>query len=346
MQIFVAMPLGEKEIPNLRLAITKAVAQAGFKCHFPNENARHGTIIEDIMDQISRSAAVIAEISHRNPNVIWEYGWASALGKPVIPITTTTEAFFFDTIHRRAIVYDPKRLMGSLVQELTRWCENLRVDGPEFPPVQLVHSKTYSGASSALFGLNSLTNTEFGFFELMKRTRSHFFAAAQNHHFLVNNMKQLKSALRSFFRRGASDKRFDLLMCDPKSDFGVKTWQALSLPQYANHLKQAAEVFDELAVWARSQSSIGDRFRLRKVPLVPVSMNFVDPDAPNGLLVMTPTFLKSENRARHSIIVSKLNSAQIFMQYWSWADSLFTLYEAGSPPAKKGPKKRPGARRA
>jgi nucleoside 2-deoxyribosyltransferase len=326
MQIFVAMPLGEKEIDRIRSEIRKAVGRAGFECRFPDEIAGHGMIISDVMDEIARSSAVIVEISDRNPNVIWECGWASALGKPIFPITKNRESFFFDTQHNRTIVYSSNKLEETLGQTLTIWCESLYRSGADFPPVQLIHSKTYSGSSSAIFGLNSLTNTDFGFFELIGKARRHFFAAAQNHHFLVNNIDRLKKALLSFFSQPGAEKRFDMLMCDPNCTFGVETWKVLSLPEYENHLRQSSEALDAVSSWAKSEPIIGDRFRLKKVPMVPVSINFIDPDEHNGLLTMTPTFLKSENMGRHCMVISKINNGHIFMQYWSWASNLFTLY--------------------
>jgi nucleoside 2-deoxyribosyltransferase len=102
MEIFVAMPLGKKEISFLRPIIRNAVVRAGFSCIFPDEIPGHGAIIADVMDKIAQATAVIVEISKNNPNVIWEYGWASALGKPIFPISKTSKSFFFDTRHNRS----------------------------------------------------------------------------------------------------------------------------------------------------------------------------------------------------------------------------------------------------
>lgn len=43
-----------------------------------------GIIIKDVIDRISRSQVVIADISPTNPNVYFEVGYALALGKPII----------------------------------------------------------------------------------------------------------------------------------------------------------------------------------------------------------------------------------------------------------------------
>lgn len=330
MKIFVAMPLGKKEIPALRPTIRKAVERGGFSCVFPDEIPGHGAIITDVMDAIAESAAVVVDISRSNSNVIWEYGWASGIGKPVFPISKTKKSFFFDTQHNRAIVYDPNDMEKTLGQSLTIWCEKLREGGAEFPPVHLVHSKKYSSMSSAVFGLNSVTDTEYGFFDLIKRSRYHFVAMAQNHYFLVTNVDRLKESIEKFFIDSSELRRFDIMMCDPADIHGVHAWISLSAPEYRNHLSNAATILEEVATWARSHRKIGDKFKLRKAPFVPVSINFVDPEERDGFLVFTPTFLKSESLGRHCMVISKLKNAHIFGQYWSWATSMFVWRDGQS----------------
>jgi hypothetical protein len=43
-----------------------------------------GIIVKDVIDRISRSQVIIADISPTNPNVYFEVGYALALGKPII----------------------------------------------------------------------------------------------------------------------------------------------------------------------------------------------------------------------------------------------------------------------
>lgn len=327
MQIFVAMPLGKKEIASVRPTIREAVGRAGFTCVFPDEIPGHGEILTDVMDEIARSSAVIVEITDHNPNVIWEYGWASALGKPAFPISKSARKIFFDRQQARTIVYNVADMDTTLGQPLTIWCERLKKSGPEIPPVNLFHTKEYGPISSEILGLNTVTDTEFGYFDLVRRAKRRFFCVAQNHHYLVHHVEQFKDSIEEFFGDDARHKRFDMLMSDPAVDYGVQAWISLSAPEYQGHLEHAATVLDEVVEWARSRPRIGDRFKLRKAPLVPISMNFVDPEDSDGLVVVTPSFLKVENVGRHCLVISKLNNAPIFFQYWSWANGVFTWRE-------------------
>ncbi len=47
------------------------------------------TLSETIQDQISESDIVIVDVSDANPNVMWEFGYAVAMGKAIIPITSS-----------------------------------------------------------------------------------------------------------------------------------------------------------------------------------------------------------------------------------------------------------------
>ena len=62
-------------------------------------------IIEDIWEAINSAEIVIADVTGRNPNVMYEIGMAHTIGKPVVIITQTIEDVPFDLRHHRCIVY-------------------------------------------------------------------------------------------------------------------------------------------------------------------------------------------------------------------------------------------------
>jgi hypothetical protein len=65
-----------------------------------------GVIVEQIWEAICASKLVIADCTHRNPNVFYELGLAHAVGKPVLILTQTLQDVPFDVRHRRAIHYE------------------------------------------------------------------------------------------------------------------------------------------------------------------------------------------------------------------------------------------------
>jgi len=64
-------------------------------------------IIETIYNQIEQSEFLIADTSHPNKNVFFEFGYAAAKDKEIITIQNTEieQNLFFDRVHIRAIFY-------------------------------------------------------------------------------------------------------------------------------------------------------------------------------------------------------------------------------------------------
>lgn len=80
-------------------------------------------IVEDIWEGICESEIIVADVTGRNPNVMYEIGIAHTIGKPVIVLTQTMDDVPFDLKHYRCVVYSytPKgmkefeeRLAGTL----------------------------------------------------------------------------------------------------------------------------------------------------------------------------------------------------------------------------------------
>jgi nucleoside 2-deoxyribosyltransferase len=76
-----------------------------------------GTIMNQVWDYIRHADAVIADVTGRNPNVLYEAGMAHALGKPVVLLLQETETAPFDIAAERRIPYRLENL-PRLEQEL------------------------------------------------------------------------------------------------------------------------------------------------------------------------------------------------------------------------------------
>jgi hypothetical protein len=65
-----------------------------------------GKIIDQIWSGINKARVLVAELTGRNPNVLYELGLAHALRKPVVLISSNEEDVPFDVRHVRVIYYD------------------------------------------------------------------------------------------------------------------------------------------------------------------------------------------------------------------------------------------------
>src|SRR4029453_6861595 len=78
----------------------------GLECVRGDEIYSEQSIVQDIWKSVRRARVIVAELSGRNPNVMYEVGLAHALGKPIILLTRNQEDVPFDLKSLRYIYYD------------------------------------------------------------------------------------------------------------------------------------------------------------------------------------------------------------------------------------------------
>jgi hypothetical protein len=119
---FVMMPFGQ-EFDRLYYEFIKAsIEQFGLTPLRADEIPSTGLIMEQIRVSIQQSRLCVADVSQRNPNVLYEVGIAHTLGKPTILLTSKIEEVPFDIRALRIVVYDPNE-PASLRAELVRTIE-------------------------------------------------------------------------------------------------------------------------------------------------------------------------------------------------------------------------------
>lgn len=118
--IFVLTPFHKREQMTYS-AIVEAFD--GFEVKVRRGDERHSdNILQHIVEQIAKSRLIIANISSRNPNVMYELGISHALGKSVILISNARDADVpFDLRHTRIIFYNTRAdLVSKLREEVAR----------------------------------------------------------------------------------------------------------------------------------------------------------------------------------------------------------------------------------
>jgi|ERR1700733_4910419 len=78
-----------------------------------------GSITDDMIAEIRKSTLCLADVSNSNPNVMWEVGFATALGKPVVAISQDTDKLPFDIKDVRTLKYNRTSLAKTLRDPLT-----------------------------------------------------------------------------------------------------------------------------------------------------------------------------------------------------------------------------------
>jgi nucleoside 2-deoxyribosyltransferase len=123
--VFILMPFEESWSDRVHAAISAACEQAAttheaLDWDRADDIAEPGRITDQIIAAIHRADAVIADITGRNANVLFELGFAHALGVPAIVINQEVENAPFDIKDWRAIAYQTDQL-DKAQQEIARF---------------------------------------------------------------------------------------------------------------------------------------------------------------------------------------------------------------------------------
>jgi hypothetical protein len=104
--VFAAMPFDGKYDDTYFVAMSHAARQIGAACERVDHAEFSGDIVEEIKRLIRASVAVIVDLSESKPNVLYEAGFAHALGKPVVHISSTDLAVLpFDVRNWNTLPY-------------------------------------------------------------------------------------------------------------------------------------------------------------------------------------------------------------------------------------------------
>lgn len=104
-QLFVLMPF-RTELEPIYSLIREAAERAGLRVMRADEMVAPGQITAQISDAIAGSGLIVADITGQNPNVLFEVGMATSLGKNILIISQDRERIPFDIAHQRIIFYD------------------------------------------------------------------------------------------------------------------------------------------------------------------------------------------------------------------------------------------------
>jgi hypothetical protein len=109
--VFVLMPFSKNFTDTYEVCIKPACKDAGAYCERVDKQIFLENILERVYNQIAKADIIIAEMTGQNPNVFYEVGYAHALNKIVILLTTNSDDIPFDLQHYPHVVYE-----GSLAK--------------------------------------------------------------------------------------------------------------------------------------------------------------------------------------------------------------------------------------
>jgi hypothetical protein len=137
--VFVLMPFGKRWDNVYRMVLRRLPERFPVKVKRADELPFDERQIYDrIIQAISSAGILIADLSDQNPNVFYEVGYAHALGKIVIPISSGPIPF--DVAGFPVVKYDPERL-ADLKSKLSATVQKA---------IELLGTRTRPGDSSVI----------------------------------------------------------------------------------------------------------------------------------------------------------------------------------------------------
>jgi chromatin remodeling complex protein RSC6 len=103
---FVIMPYGDWFDEYFNEIYYQAIWNAGMTPRRADDLYRPSNIVQDIWAYTKQAKIILADLSGKNPNVLYELGLAHALAKPAILVSQTIEDIPFDLRNLRIIIYD------------------------------------------------------------------------------------------------------------------------------------------------------------------------------------------------------------------------------------------------
>ena len=105
---FIVMPFSQEWSADVHRILARACEAAGVRPVRGDDLFSPTDILEDIWQSINAADFVIADITGRNPNVLYELGIAHTLAKPVLILSKEAADIPIDLATRRVILYGQK----------------------------------------------------------------------------------------------------------------------------------------------------------------------------------------------------------------------------------------------
>jgi nucleoside 2-deoxyribosyltransferase len=140
---FVIMPFGGYWDEYYAQIYSPAILDAGVQPVRADEVFRAGSVLQDIVEFLSKCSLVLADIAEVNRNVHYELGLAHALGKPTILVAPKEMKLFFDIGQERIITYSKDNAFwgNQLRAALTRAVQETVADPASAIPTAFMHVK-------------------------------------------------------------------------------------------------------------------------------------------------------------------------------------------------------------
>lgn len=104
----------------IKTNVEAVISSRGGRCFRLDEARPAGPITDRLLREIQSAAFCVADVTGNIPNVMWEVGYAMALGKPIILITQKISELPFDIKDLQSLEYDRTQVSRTLAEPLRK----------------------------------------------------------------------------------------------------------------------------------------------------------------------------------------------------------------------------------
>jgi len=117
--VFILMPFTDPLTAIYNSIVKPAIESQGLVARRADEISSNNAVMYDIWRSICEARFIVADLTRRNPNVMYELGIAHTVGKEVILIHQSGEdtKFPFDISHMRIINYENTATGGNALRK-------------------------------------------------------------------------------------------------------------------------------------------------------------------------------------------------------------------------------------
>jgi hypothetical protein len=104
----------------IKMSVAEALSGRQIRCFRLDEDQPAGRITQRLLQELQSAAVCVADLTGSRPNVMWEVGYAMALGKPTLIVTQDKSDLHFDIHDMLTIIYRRNHLNETLGRPLKR----------------------------------------------------------------------------------------------------------------------------------------------------------------------------------------------------------------------------------
>ncbi|MEM1054038.1 MAG: hypothetical protein AAGI52_00820 [Bacteroidota bacterium] len=309
---FVLMPFRKEFDDIYQKSIRPSAEASGLTCRRADEIFTNKIIMGDIWNSIQKSGIIVADLTTRNPNVMYELGLAHAMWRRTILISQNVDDVPFDLRNLRIISYQNKndQDMYQLSFRLQEAIYSVRATEPADPTTAIRNEfmQNYAECGSDI-GLSKYSRNF-----LIERTRDHIILAGPTLSFWLGQ-EQNRTELFSLIMKGV---RVSLFLSDRATMKALKGTGDKELRKSAEHIADFKR-----ALPPRYKKQLKDAFHFGVSTLSAV---ISDPDSDRGVAVISPRWgFEHNSNTRMYTVLEKSKQTQMFSHFISNVEFMMNI---------------------